>query len=103
MDEKEKIFKWAYRLLLALAVRNLKDANENREDERAWPAGQEWHQLNGSSHGVFLRAAREEAGILEHDEFLEYIRSGEIDVDGIYDEAIKKSAQQRVEQTLGSA
>ncbi|MCP4394869.1 MAG: hypothetical protein GY804_11485 [Alphaproteobacteria bacterium] len=94
MSEKEKIFKWAYRLLLALAIRNLEDANISRGDENNWPAGQKWHQLVGSSHGVFFRKAREEAGIFEHAEFLEYIRSGKVNVNDIYDEAIEWSMEE---------
>lgn len=85
MSEKElRNFRWAYKLLLALAKRCLADANANREHERDWPAGQQWNELVGSSHAVFLRSAREEAGI-PHDKFLEGIRSGEYDVEDLYD------------------
>lgn len=79
-------FRWAYQLLLALAKRRLADANLNREDENDWPAGQEWHEMVGSSHSIFLRGAREEAKIPE-DAFMGVIRSLEYDVDDLYEAA----------------
>jgi len=84
MTNEERNFRWAYQLLLALAKRRLKDANDEREHPNDWPAGQEWDELSGSSQKTFLRGAREEAGI-PHEEFLALIRSGEYDVEDLYD------------------
>lgn len=81
-------FRWAYQLLLALAKRRLAEANAAREDDNDWPAGQEWHEMVGSSHSIFLRGAREEAGIPE-DAFIRVIRSSECDVDDLYEAAAK--------------
>lgn len=77
-------FRWAYQLLLALAKRRLAEANANLSDPDEWPAGQEWHEMVGSSHSIFLRGARAEAGI-PNDAFIELIRAGEYDVDDLYD------------------
>lgn len=76
-------FRWAYQLLLALAKRLLADANRDRESEDDWPAGQEWHEMVGTSHSVFLRGARKEAHIPE-EAFMGLIRSLEYDVDDLY-------------------
>ena len=62
------------RALIALSKRILADANEKRESERAWPCGQSWGDLAGSSQNIFMRAAREEAGI-PHDEYRAIIES----------------------------
>jgi len=77
--ECEKHFRWAYRLLIALAKRC-------QQDEDSMHAGQEWSGLVGSSHAMYLRRAREEAGI-DHDEFLRVVRE-QIDVEDIYVEAL---------------
>lgn len=82
-DEARTYFRWAYALLLALAKRCLADANAECAGTRNWPAGQEWHELVGTSHAVFLRQAREEAGV-PHEAFLELVRSGRIDVYDLY-------------------
>lgn len=79
-------FRWAYQLLLALAKRKLAEANTNLADPNEWPAGQQWHEMNGTSHSIFLRQAREEAG-LPHEAFLALIRAGEYDVDDLYEQA----------------
>lgn len=55
-----------YRAVLALAKGLLADANRanvanGTPDE--WPAGQEWNDLVSTSHSIFLRQAREQAGI----------------------------------------
>lgn len=84
-------FRWAYQLLLALAKRRLADANAENEakgEPNNWPAGQEWHEMVGSSHSIFLRGARNEAGIPE-DAFMAVIRSLEIDVDDLYVAALR--------------
>lgn len=80
-------FRWAYQLLLALARRRLEDANKDCGD--SWPAGQEWHEMVGSSHSIFLRGAREEAGIPD-DAFMGLIRSLEYDVDDLYQAALER-------------
>lgn len=79
-------FRWAYQLLIALAKRRLADANATRESKDDWPAGQEWHEMVGTSHSIFLRGAREEAGIPE-EAFMGVIRSLECDVDDLYENA----------------
>ena len=81
MDDQEKYFRWAYRLLIALAKRC-------QQDEGAMHQGQDWSGIVGSSHSMYLRKAREEAGI-PHDEFLGIIRSGKIDVEDIYEEFLE--------------
>lgn len=83
---EERNFRWAYQLLLALAKRRLADSNANLEFPDDWPGGQEWHEMVGSSHSIFLNAARDEAGI-PHEEFLELIRNGTYDVEDLYDTA----------------
>jgi hypothetical protein len=84
IDPETKYFRWAYALLVALAKRNLADRNATREAPNNWPCGMSWHELVGSSRSIFLRQAREEAGI-PHQEFLDVVRRGEIDVEDIYD------------------
>lgn len=81
-------FNWAYALLLRLAVRQLADANAKRENERDWPAGQYWDELNSTSHSIFLHRARDEAGI-PHDAFLDPIRDGTYDVTDLYEASNK--------------
>jgi hypothetical protein len=87
MNKEQRNFRWAYAAILALAKRNLADANEKVKGTRNWPGGQEWHELCGSSHAVFLRAAREEAGI-PHAEFLEGVRAADYDVSDLYDKEL---------------
>jgi hypothetical protein len=62
-DHAKEHFNWLRAALLALAKRKLKDANDSREDENRWPAGQEWDDLVASSQSIFIREACEEAGI----------------------------------------
>lgn len=69
-----KIEVMMFRALVALAKRNLADANANREDERSWPAGQEWTDLAGSSQAIFMARARDEAGI-PHDAYRELVQA----------------------------
>jgi hypothetical protein len=90
MTQEERNFRWVYQLLLVLAKRCLADANATRENENDWPSGQEWEDLNSSSHAIFLRQAREEAGI-PHEEFLPLVRNGTYDVDDLYDEAADRT------------
>lgn len=64
--------KWLVRAIVALAKRELADLNAVCGD--SWPAGQEWHDLVGSSQSILMHRARERAGI-PHDEYLEFIRA----------------------------
>lgn len=82
--ENERFFRWAYALLVELAVVELERMNSERTAENNWPAGQEWDDINGSSRSIFLRMAREKAGI-DNDEFLAVVRSGRFDVDDLYE------------------
>lgn len=88
LDELEaknkRFFRWAYALLVELAVVELERMNSERTAENNWPAGQEWDDINGSSRSIFLRMAREKAGI-DNDEFLAVVRSGRFDVDDLYE------------------
>lgn len=52
---------WLVRALVALAKRELADANATCGDN--WPAGQEWHELGHTSQHSFMHRAREAAGI----------------------------------------
>lgn len=83
MEKEEKYFRWAYSLQTELAKKLLAETNASLIAPNDWPAGQEWEDLNGSSRSIFLRQARDLAGI-DHTEFLEPIRSGEIDVEDLY-------------------
>lgn len=77
-------FRWAYQLLVALAIRILDEYKQTCEPGE-WPGDQDWEDLVDSSRSVFLHKAREEARI-SHDEFLVYIRAGMGDeVVDIYD------------------
>jgi hypothetical protein len=78
-------FRWAYSLMIALAQKLLKEANEKAEDG-AWPNGQEWHELVGTSHSIFFHQARDLAGV-PHDEFLENVRNGKYPVDDLCERA----------------
>ena len=80
MNSEQRHFRWAYRLLIALAKRC-------QQDEGSTHVGQEWSDLVGSSHAMYLRRARDEAEI-DHDEFLRVVRE-QIDVEDIYDEALQ--------------
>jgi hypothetical protein len=75
-EEQKLLWRWVYGLNLVaartqLAVRNgeLREANE----PNTWPAQSKWNELVSSSHSIFLRAAREAAGI-DNDAFLDYVR-----------------------------
>lgn len=83
ISREERNFRWAYALLVELAKVCLDKANAEAEPG-AWPAGQEWDGLGGSSKSTFLREAREMAGI-PHEEFLEGIRKGFYEVDDLFD------------------
>lgn len=82
-SKEERNFRWAYALLVELAKVCLDKANTEAEPG-AWPAGQEWDDLSGTSKSVFLHQARDMAGI-PHEEFLAGIRAGEYEVDDLFD------------------
>ena len=83
VKKNERNFRWAYTAVVYLAQILLQGSNDSRENENDWPAGQTWDEINQSSREIFLRKARSILSI-SHDEFLEPIRSGEIDVDEIF-------------------
>jgi hypothetical protein len=88
-------FRWAYALLTELAKAELTEANRRVGDSGEWPAQQQWHELVGSSHAVFLRRARERAGI-DHAGFLHLVREvpGYMEVsEEEYEAAIVRSAR----------
>lgn len=87
---EQRNFRWAYRLLVGLALRKLEDANK-AVGKGVWPHLQSWNDLVPSSRSVFLRQAREEVGI-PHDEFLAGIRDGTYDVEDILDEVEAQEA-----------
>jgi hypothetical protein len=93
LREAHRHFRWAYALLLELAKEELAKANAEVAGTRNWPGGQQWNELVGSSHAVFLRKARERAGI-PHDEFLAVVRGEEYgeDAEKIYDAALRAPA-----------
>lgn len=69
-------------LLVELAKVELEIANSEAKAGE-WPAGQEWHELSGSSKACFLGLSRKRVGISD-DEFLADIRSGLYDVDDLF-------------------
>ena len=79
---EERNFRWAYALLVELAKVELEAANSEAKAGE-WPAGQEWHELGGSSKACFLAHARKRVGIPD-DEFLADIRSGLYEVDDLF-------------------
>lgn len=84
--DAERNFRWSYQLLLAFAMELLRRANQNLESPNDWPAGQKWHEMVGSSHAIFLRMAREAAGV-SNDEYLAIVRSAEYFIDDLYEAA----------------
>jgi hypothetical protein len=72
-DMEKKLWEMLYRSQMALAVMCLDESNRTRENKNDWPAGQEWHEMVGSSHAIFCRVARDKAGI-DHDEYLKILR-----------------------------
>lgn len=91
MTEEATAFVACYRAVLALAKSLLADANrENVKNKtpRNWPAGQEWGDLVSSSHSIFMRQAREKAGI-EHAWFAYQVSKHAGHIDEIYEEAAR--------------
>ena len=85
-DNGQTYYRWAYALNVALAKRELEILNMTRDNPNDWPAGQEWDDLAGSSKSIFLKKARNRAGI-DHDEFLTPVRSEPFfDVEDMYGE-----------------
>ena len=82
---KEEIFRWGYRLLLALAIEKLHNAHNNKH---IWPGKQEWGDLVGSSQSIFLTEARLAAEV--DDWYLEDVRDGKVNVDDIWEEFEKQ-------------
>lgn len=84
----------AMRALVALAKRNLADANKAREHKNDWPAGQKWGDLGHSSQCSFMRAARAEAGV-DHDAYKAAIEEAlmnppaDEDLDAVWEEMEK--------------
>lgn len=76
-------FRWAYAGVVYLAQIFLQEANDQRQQENEWPAGQTWSEINSTSRSIFLKQARKALGI-DNDEFLAAVRSGDYDVDDIY-------------------
>lgn len=83
MHIAEKYYRWSYQLMVAFAKELLKRMNEERKHENDWPAGSKWEGLGNSSKSVFLRKARELAGI-NHDEYLKPVREGKYDVELLF-------------------
>lgn len=78
-----------YRALLALAKRKLADAkaeNKRRGESDCWPKDMEWSDMVGSSHSIFMRQAREEAGV-DHEWYNRELEKNEEHVASIYREA----------------
>lgn len=90
-EQAHRYFRWAYALLIALAKTEL--AKDNLTCGKNWPAGQQWDELVGTSHSIYLRRAREIAGI-PHDEFLATVRGEEYgeDAEAVYDAALLAAA-----------
>lgn len=71
-----RFWKWAYALNVAaakLALRARRAEQRLAGETHLWPGEQDWNNLVSTSHAVFLREARELAGI-NHDEFLAVVR-----------------------------
>lgn len=73
---EKQLWEMLYRSQMALAVMCIDRANRNRGSENDWPAGQEWNEMVGSSHAIFCRVARAEAGI-DDDAYLDILRNNE--------------------------
>lgn len=80
-SDSVRYFRWAYRLLTALAIRC-------KNDNGSMHKLQDWSGLAGSSRSMYLTKARYEAGV-DCDEFLQVVRN-EIDCSDIYDEFASK-------------
>lgn len=79
-DLEKRLWEMLYRSQLALSMMCADEANREREDEYDWPAGQEWHEMVGSSHAIFFRTAREKAGI-DHNGYFHILRNNEDAID----------------------
>ena len=89
-ETEKKLWEWLWKSQQELAKRLLKDTNdalvkEGREGD--WPAMQEWDDMVGSSHAIFLRSARELIGI-PHEPYLHILREN-IDAMNIVDDLLE--------------
>ena len=78
-ETEKQLFGWLWKSQLELAKKLLKERNDEllaADEENTWPAQQEWDDMLGSSHAIFLRAARDLSGI-PHDIYLKIIRENE--------------------------
>lgn len=78
-ETEKQLFKWLWKSQLELAKKLLKEMNEElltAGEPDTWPAQQEWDDMVGSSHAIFLREARDISGI-PHDIYLKLIRENE--------------------------
>ena len=73
---EKQLWKMLYKSQMALALVCLDEANQTRENENDWPAGQKWHEMVGNSHAIFCRQAREKAGI-DHTWYFDILRNNE--------------------------
>lgn len=82
---------WCVRALVALAARNLADANKTCG--KNWPAGQAWGDLGHTSQHSFMRAAREECGI-PHDAYRDAVQQAMVDggipLDEVWEEVSRR-------------
>lgn len=94
MNPEAQAFVACYKAILALAKlllvrQNEEDKRAGREDE--WPAQQAWSDMVSSSHSIFLRRARAEAGI-DHQWFAEQVRKhGEV-IEELYEAAARPAS-----------
>lgn len=86
--ERERLvlyFRWAYALNTELAKCILAEKNASA-DPGCWPAGQLWSDLGSSSREIFLRLARERAGV-DATAMRDVVNSGDIELEDIFDAA----------------
>lgn len=85
--ERERLyFRWAYALNIELAKCILAERNAVAEPG-CWPAGQSWSDLGASSREIFLRLARERAGV-NAEAMRIVVNAGEIELDDIFEERL---------------
>ena len=87
---ERQLWEMLYRSQTALSIMCLDEANREREFHNDWPAGQEWHELVGSSHASFNRVARNRAGI-DNKKYLHILR--DYDDDGISERLYEQFVQ----------
>lgn len=75
-ETEKQLWGWLWKSQLELAKKLLKETNENLVKEGRegdWPAMQEWDDMVGSSHAIFLRSARE-LSCIPHEPYLQILR-----------------------------